>query len=66
MLPGDESAVAVEMIQLGEGGFRLTVSGPGRPAAGPVIVLTTWTRVRRLRTIDGTPAAASHQAGQTR
>ena len=65
-LPGDDSEVAVELIRLGEGGFRLTVSGPGRPAAGMVVVLTTWTPVARLRTIGGAPAVAPQRAAQTR
>jgi hypothetical protein len=65
-LPGDDSEVVVEMIRLGEGGFRLTVSGPGRPASGPVIVLTTWTPVARLGRIGGPPATAAQQAGRVR
>jgi hypothetical protein len=66
MLPGDDSEVAVEMIRLGEGGFRLTVSGPGQPAAGTVIVLTTWTRVRRLRTIGADLRATAQPASEVR
>lgn len=59
MLPGDDAEVAVVMIRLGEGGFRLTVSGPGQPGGGRVIVVTTWTPVSRLRRAGMIPAGGA-------
>jgi hypothetical protein len=48
----DGGEVVVEMIRLGRGGFRVTVSEPEVPGAARVIVLTTWTPLSRRREAD--------------
>jgi hypothetical protein len=52
ILPGSSDAVVVKTVRLGQGGFIFTVASAadGAPATERIVTLTTYTRLRRVRT----------------
>ena len=54
-LPHAASELIVKKVQLGRGGFILTVSEPSTPTTDDVVVLTTWTLVSRRRVAGAQP-----------